>query len=115
MPTLALDAANNTAGSSIEKMLMHQVASAHGNAISRIAKARIQGQQISIWNNVPRQHIASIEACRLTNAAVRMMNSLQRGVLALERLQNGRRQNLSSGTCPYGVGSSGGGGSRARG
>ena len=69
--------------------------------MSRIAKARIQGQQISTWNNVPRQQIASIEACRLTNAAARMMDSFQRGVLALERFRTAGGRHLWCSTCRY--------------
>jgi hypothetical protein len=92
--TLALDAANGQASTSLEKMLVHQLAAAHGHSMSLVAKARQQLQQVSSWNNVARQQVASIEAARLTNAAARMMDSFQRGALALDRLRNGGRQQV---------------------
>jgi hypothetical protein len=90
---LAVDAAETIqAKNSLEKALAHQMAAAHSLAMKFIAKAEHQLGQVSTWNDVPRQQMASIEAARLAGTATRLMDIYQRAMLTLDRLRNGGKQ-----------------------
>ena len=82
---LAVDAAETIQPrNSLEKMLAHQLAAAHAHAMKLLAKSHAWARGNS--------QAHSVEAARLAGAAARMMDSYQRGLLALDRLRNGGRQ-----------------------
>jgi hypothetical protein len=90
---LATDAADTIrARNSLEKMLAHQIAAAHGLAMKLAAKSGQFLGNVTSWDPEGRQQISSIEASRLANSAARMMEAFNQGLLALDRLRNGRRQ-----------------------
>jgi hypothetical protein len=90
---LATDAADTIkARNSLEKMLAHQIASAHGLAMKLAAKSGQFLGKVTSWDPEGRQQISSIEASRLANSAARMMEAFNQGLLTLDRLRNGRRQ-----------------------
>ena len=90
---LAIDAAATIkARNSLEKMLAHQIAAAHGLAMKFAAKSEHLLGFVNSWDTAARQQVSSIEAARLANAAARMMESYNQGLLTLDRLRNGRRQ-----------------------
>ncbi len=90
---LAIDAADTIkARNSLEKMLAHQIAAAHGLAMKFAAKSEHLLGFVTSWDTTARQQVSSIEAARLANAAARMMGSFAEGLLTLDRLRNGRRQ-----------------------
>jgi hypothetical protein len=76
----------------LEQTLCHQLTVAHTLALRLAEKA---GAQLDLVTNrsapVVRQE-AMAEAIRLTAVVARMMETFQRGVLALERLQKGGQQ-----------------------
>ena len=74
---LALDAAETTqAANSLEKMLAHQCAAAHFRKSDR------------------RNSILTTEAARLINVSGRMMETTQRGVMAMHRLRHHGKQTM---------------------
>ena len=76
---LGVDAAESiNALNSIEKMLAHQMASAHMHSLNLMAK-------------IPRA-ADNLEALRITNASVRLMLAYQCGVRLLQRIRSGGRQ-----------------------
>ena len=78
----ALDAAESArAGNSLEKMLCHQMAAAHHAALTLIAHAADP-------------QLPPVEMARLTNAAGRMMDVYQAGVLTLQKLRTGGKQTV---------------------
>jgi hypothetical protein len=89
--TMGLDAVETIqARDSTEKMLMHQLAAAHSLGMRMVAGA---GEQIAAYRNSGHQYPhRSIEACRMANAASRLMDVYQRGLLTLDRLRNGGQQ-----------------------
>ena len=90
---LAVDTADTIkARNSLEKMLAHQIAAAHGLAMKFAAKSEQMLGFVSSWDTAARQQVSSIEASRLANSAARMMESFNQGLLTLDRLRNGRRQ-----------------------
>jgi hypothetical protein len=90
---LAMDAADTIkARNSLEKMLAHQIAAAHGLAMKFATKSEHLLGFVNSWDTAARQQVSSIEAARLANAAARMMESYNQGLLTLDRLRNGRRQ-----------------------
>jgi len=75
----ALDAAETArASNSIEKMLAHQMAAAHNLAMNLVTQINDQ--------------MAPADAGRLTNAAARMMQAFQSGVLTLHKIRTGGKQ-----------------------
>jgi hypothetical protein len=90
---LAMDAADTIkARNSLEKMLAHQIAAAHGLAMKFAAKSGQLLGFVTSWDTAARQQVSSIEAARLAHSSARMMEAFNQGLLALDRLRNGRRQ-----------------------
>ena len=81
----AVDAALSAqARSSLEKMLCHQLAAAHSAAMTLVS--RVGGGELPI-----------VEESRLANAAARMMQVFQEGLLTLQKLkQVGNRHGSST-------------------
>ena len=76
----AIDAAHSAqAQNSLEKMLCHQMAAAHRAAMKLTAD--------SLNRNLP-----PVEMARLSNAAARMMQVYQEGLLALHKMRTGGKQ-----------------------
>jgi hypothetical protein len=92
---MAVDAAESVrAANSLERMLAHQMATAHKIAMTMAAKAGDFASSIKSWDSHARQQVQSIEAARMAGAAARMMETFQRGALTLERLRNGGKQTV---------------------
>lgn len=90
---MAVDAVESIqAANSLERMLVHQMATAHKVAMQMAAKASDFAGHIHSWDTQTRQQVQSIEAARMAGAAARMMETFQRGALTLERLRNGGKQ-----------------------
>jgi hypothetical protein len=93
--TMAVDAAESIqAANSLERMLVHQMATAHKVAMTMAAKAGEFASSIKSWDTQTRQQLQSIEAARMAAASARMMETFQRGLLTLERLRNGGKQTV---------------------
>ena len=88
---LAVDAADSIgAANSLEKMLAHQMAVAHE------ASLRLLDRALSYEaGGFHRRDGDSVEACRLTNAAARLMSVYQDGLLTLQRLRTGGAQTVT--------------------
>ena len=72
---LAVDTADTIkARNSLEKMLAHQIAAAHGLAMKFAAKSEQMLGFVSSWDTAARQQVSSIEASRLANSAARMLS-----------------------------------------
>ena len=88
---MAIDAADSiSAGNSLEKMLAHQMAVAHEASLRLMNRAlayEAGGRSLREGD--------SVEACRLTNAAARLMSSFQDGLLTLQRLRTGGNQTVT--------------------
>ncbi len=79
---LAVDAAQSAqACNSLEKMLCHQMAAAHRAAM------KLLGQAVRV-SNYP------VEVARLSNAAARMMQVYQEGLLTLQKVRTGGKQTV---------------------
>ena len=90
---LAVDTADTIrARNSLEKMLAHQIAAAHGLAMKFAAKSEQMLGFVTSWDTTGRQQVSNIEASRLANSAARMMESFNQGLLTIDRLRNGRQQ-----------------------
>jgi hypothetical protein len=93
--TMAVDVAETIqAANSLERMLAHQMATAHHLAMTLAAKAGSFAGSIQSWVTHTRQQLQSIEAARMAAASARMMEAFQRGLLTLERLRNGGKQTV---------------------
>jgi hypothetical protein len=91
--TLGIDAAASIqAENSLEKMLTHQMASAHAMAMELQAEGRELLQRYKRTGYAYQQ--LSIEAGRLFNAAARMMDSYQHGLLTLTKVRSGGQQTV---------------------
>jgi hypothetical protein len=78
---LAVDAAESVrAANSLEKMLCHQMAAAHCAAMKLTAD--------SLDARLP------VEMARLSNAAARMMQVFQEGLLTLQKIRTGGKQTV---------------------
>jgi len=88
---LAVDAADSIgAGNSLEKMLAHQMAVAHE------ASLRLMNRALAYEAGARSMREGdSVEACRLTNAAARLMSVFQDGLLTLQRLRSGGNQTVT--------------------
>ena len=79
---MAIDAAQSAqAANSLEKMLCHQMAAAHR------AEMKMLGQSVRV-SNYP------VEVARLSNAAARMMQVFQEGLLVLQKIRTGGQQTV---------------------
>jgi len=88
---LAVDAADSIdATNSLEKMLAHQMAVAHEASLRLMDRAlAYEAGGRSMREGDP------VEACRLTNAAARLMSVFQDGLLTLQRLRTGGNQTVT--------------------
>jgi hypothetical protein len=88
---LAIDAADSIgAANSLEKMLAHQMAVAHEASLRLMDRAlayEAGGRSMREGD--------SVEACRLTNAAARMMSVFQDAALTLQKLRTGGAQTVT--------------------
>ena len=88
---LGIDAAESIgAANSLEKMLAHQMAVAHEAALRLINRALSYdagGREMRVGD--------SVEACRLSNAAARLMSAFNDGVATLHRLRTGGNQTVT--------------------
>ena len=90
---LALDAAETTqAANSLEKMLAHQCAAAH--AIAMQLQAEASALLTDFRKSDRRNSILTTEAARLINVSGRMMETTQRGVMAMHRLRHHGKQTM---------------------
>ena len=82
----ALDASETVqAGNSLEKMLAHQLTACHFAAMTLLARAMAAGE-----SRAP----DPVQVTRYTNAAARMMDCYQAGMLALLKFKTGGKQNV---------------------
>jgi hypothetical protein len=89
---LGIDAAASAdSANSLEKMLAHQLALAHKSAFEMVAKAmEFLGMADSGYGQS-----TNTEGVRLMNAATRMMNTYQQGLLTLNKLRKGGSQTIT--------------------
>ncbi len=84
-----LDAAQSIrAKNSPEKMLAHQLAAAHATAMKLLQKSWLRGPSYAYREREP------VDVVRMANAAVRLMTVFQQGLLTLQRLRTGGRQEV---------------------
>src|SRR5215204_4022990 len=89
---LALDTADTIkAENSLERMLAHQLASAHHSAMTLTKQLNARMEEME-YSDGERRERANVQATRLAGAAARMMASFQQGALTLQRLRTGGRQ-----------------------
>jgi hypothetical protein len=74
---------------SLEKTLAHQMAAMHSLGMPLLADA---GENLRVYKRTHQPH-RSVEAGRMANMAARLMDVYQRGLLTLDRIRNGGRQN----------------------
>ena len=92
---LAVDAAETIqARNSLEKMLAHQMAAAHKLAMEFAGHARRLSEDAA-GDIYERRQTDSVEAARAANASARMMDSFQKGLLALAKVRTGGRQTVT--------------------
>ncbi len=92
---LAVDAAETIqARNSLEKMLAHQMAAAHKLAMEFAGQARRLSEDAAADPYESRES-KSVEAARTANASARMMDSFQKGFLALAKVRTGGRQTVT--------------------
>jgi hypothetical protein len=78
----AVDAENSVrARNSLEKMLCHQIAAAHDATMRLFARST-------------QERLPPVEQVRLTNAAARMMQAYNDGLLTLQKLRTGGKQTV---------------------
>ena len=83
---VAVDAAESAkAGNSLEKMLCHQMAAAHQAAMKLVARAE---------GTYGGGSLPTVEMARLSNAAARMMQVFQEGLLTLQKIRTGGKQTV---------------------
>jgi len=89
---LAVDAAASIqANNSLERMLAHQLAVSHRLTL-QLAEQSSRLVEQGKWANLNPAH--SVEACRLANAAARMMGAFESGLLALDKIRRGGKQTV---------------------
>lgn len=89
---LGIDAAASAdSANSLEKMLAHQLALAHKSSFEMVAKA----MEFAQMGDRGFGQSASVETARLMNAATRMMNTYQQGLLTLNKLRKGGSQTIT--------------------
>jgi hypothetical protein len=95
---VSLDAARSIAPrNSLEKMLAHQLGAAHVETMNLLKKAQVEANRIPDPKlfNWPAKAPYQIEAvAKLINAAARLMDNYQRGLLTLARLRSGGQQTV---------------------
>jgi len=92
---LALDAAETIqAKNSLEKMLAHQMSAAHKLAM-KFARNALEHSSDARSNIYKVKEFHSVEAARAANASARMMDSFQKGLLALAKVRSGGMQTVT--------------------
>jgi len=97
LTTAVVAAETIQARNSLEKMMAQKLAALHMLAMKSAATAASFAEQATDRLGVFPMHqrqIANVEATRSTNATARASEAYQRGLLTLDRLRNGRRQNI---------------------
>ena len=90
--TMAVDAAETIqAQNSLEKMLAHQMAAAHGAAMRLVSRAESEMGRCEYEGSRAR-HEGQLSATRLLNTAGRLMTSFQDGMATLHKMRRGGRQ-----------------------
>jgi hypothetical protein len=90
---LAVDAAASIqAKNSLERMLAHQLAVSHRLALQMAEQSSRLVERGKWANGINPAH--SVEACRLANAAARMMGAFESGLLALDKIRRGGKQTV---------------------
>ncbi len=90
--TMAVDAAETVqAQNSLEKMLAHQMAAAHGAAMRLMSRAESELGRCEYEGSHAR-HEGQLSATRLLNTAGRLMTSFQDGMTTLHKMRRGGRQ-----------------------
>ncbi len=91
----ALDAADTIqARDSLERMLAHQLATAHVSAMKLSAEMKKQVDHALATRGPGENERAILNATRLAGAVGRMMGTYQQGLLTLQRLRTGGRQTV---------------------
>jgi hypothetical protein len=93
---LAADAAETIrAENSLEKMLAHQLATAHRLSMAMAGRAAMHTANASHADfGLAQREFHATEAVQAAGAAARMMDVFQRGLLTLQRLRTGGRQTV---------------------
>ena len=90
---MAVDAAASIqAKNSLERMLAHQLAVAHRLGMHMAEQSERLVDRHETWGKI--NQAQSVEACRLANAAARMMGAFQDGSLALDKIRRGGKQTV---------------------
>ena len=94
---LAIDTAESVGVKScLDKMLAHQLASAHQLAMKLAGRAAMHINNAAYDGFGPeRRTYHSEEAVRAAGASARMMDAFQKGLLTLHRLRSGGNQNIT--------------------
>jgi hypothetical protein len=93
---LGMDAADTAqAENSIERMLAHQLASAHHSVMHLSQQLNSSIERMQYTAHEEARERANIQATRLASAAARMMLAYQSGALAMQRLKAGGRQQMT--------------------
>ena len=91
---LALDAADTIeAQNSLERMLAHQLAAAHHSAMELTGQLNRCIERMDAIHEDTRER-ANVQGTRLAGAIARMMGSYQQGLMTLQRLRTGGRQEV---------------------
>jgi hypothetical protein len=93
---MAVEAAETIkAANAYERMLAHQLAVTHKVAMESLARASHHSQQADCFEYTNSWQVHSVESARAMNAAARLMDAYQRGLLTLQRLRQGGQQTVT--------------------
>lgn len=93
---LATEAAETIrAANAFERMLAHQLAVAHKAAMETMARAVHHNERADSFEYSGTWQAHAVESARATNAAARLMDAYQRGLLTLQRLRQGGQQTVT--------------------
>ncbi len=93
---LALDAAETIqAKNSLEKMLAHQLGAAHKLAMTFASRSLKNLSESDNAITLHSKEYYSLESIRASNASARMMDSFQKGLMALHKLRTGGNQTIT--------------------
>src|SRR3954463_16662385 len=91
----ALDAADTIeARDSLERMLAHQLATAHVSAMKLSAEMNKQIDHALVTRGAGENERATLNATRLAGAVGRLMSTYQQGLVTLQRLRSGGKQTV---------------------
>jgi hypothetical protein len=93
---MAAEAADSiNAANAYERMLAHQLAVAHKVGMEALARASHHNQRSDSFDYERSWQVHSVEAARAMNAASRLLDTYQRGLLTLHRLRQGGQQTVT--------------------